>query len=94
MKNTSSSSSDIVDILVLNGNNDVTYSAKNSNLAKSSVNLESSDKKSKYLTAAEIPDTTFKYVKNDEFMLNSIISKDFDQINKDYDSDHFFSKNL
>lgn len=41
VKNTSSSSSDIVDILVLNGNNDVTYSAKNSNLAKSSVNLES-----------------------------------------------------
>lgn len=94
VKNTSSSSSDIVDILVLNGNNDVTYSAKNSNLAKSSVNLECSDKESKYLTAAEIPDTTFKYVKNDEFMLNSIISKDFDQINKDYDSDHFFSKNL
>ena len=29
VKNTSSSSSDIVDILVLNGNNDVTYSAKN-----------------------------------------------------------------
>lgn len=40
VKNTSSSSSDIVDILVLNGNNDVTYSAKNSNLASHQLTLK------------------------------------------------------
>ena len=91
---TASASADIVDVLILDGNAQVTYSAKNSEFASGILELVRVGSEKKYLTSAEHPDAAFQYVKSEEFMLNSIINKDFGKIRSDYDDDSVFDSEL
>ncbi len=91
---TAASSADVIDVLILDTNNNVTYSAKNSEFASGTFQLVKSDSKSKYLISTEHIDAAFRYVKSEEFLLSSIINKDFYQIRSDYDDDSFFETDL
>ena len=85
---------DVIDILVLNSDNKVTYSSKNSEFASDYLQLAKVGDEKKYLASEKYPDTVFKYVRNDEFMLSSILNKDFSQIRSDYDDDSFYDSSV
>ena len=91
---TAAASADVVDVLILDENNRVTYSAKNSEFAADTLELVRAGSEKKYLTSAEYPNAVFQYVKSEEFALNSIINKDFGKIRSDYDDDSFFESGL
>lgn len=91
---TAAASADVVDILILDGRGQVTYSAKNSPFAVGMLELVKVGSEKKYLVAADHPDAVFQYVKSEEFMLNSIINKDFGKIRSDYDDDSAFESGL
>ena len=46
------------------------------------------------VASAAYPDAVFQYVKSEEFMLNSIINKDFGKFHTDYDDDSAFESGL
>ncbi len=87
-------SADVVDVLILDGSNQVIYSAKNSEFAAETLELVKTGSEKKYLTSTAHPDAVFQYVKGEEFMLNSIINKDFGKIRSDYDDDSAFESSL
>lgn len=91
---TAAASADVVDVLILNGSKQVTYSAKNSEFAGGTLALVKAGSEKKYLISAEYPNAVFQYVKSEEFMLNSIINKDFGKIRSDYDDDSAFESSL
>ncbi len=91
---TASAFADVVDVLILDGNDQVIYSAKNSEFAVGTLELTKTGSEKKYLVSAEHPDAVFQYVKSEEFMLNSIINKDFSKIRSDYDDDSAFDSGL
>lgn len=91
---TASASSDVVDILITDQENQVIYSAKNSEFSKGAFSLEKLGEEKKYLLCARYPDAAFRYVKSEEFMLRSIINKDFGKIKEDYGDDSFFENAL
>ena len=71
---TASASADVVDVLILDGGNQVTYSAKNSEFASGTLELVKSGSEKKYLTSAEHPDAVFQYVKGEEFANELILA--------------------
>ena len=83
---TASTSADVVDVLILDGGNQ--------EFASGTLELVKSGSEKKYLTSAEHPDAVFQYVKGEEFMLKSIINKDFGKIRSDYDDDSAFEVGL
>lgn len=87
-------SDDIVDILIIDDKNNITYSAKNSVFAGTTISLAKYGDEKKYLAAPEYPDAVFRYVKSDEFMLNSLFNTDFGKIKEDYDDDIFYESDL
>lgn len=87
-------SDDVVDVLILDRENNVTYSAKNSEFASGKLELAKVGNEKKYLASAAYPNAVFQYVKDEEFMLNSIINKDFGKIREDYDDDSAFEREL
>lgn len=91
---TASASADVVDVLIVDGTNRVTYSAKNSEFADGTFAPIKAGSEKKYLVSSAHPDAVFQYVKSDEFMLNSIINKDFGKIRTDYDDDSAFESSL
>lgn len=91
---TAAASADVVDVLILDGNNQVSYSAKNSEFAAGKLELARVDGEKKYLASAEYPDAVFQYVKSETFMLNSILNEDFGKIRSDYDDDSAFESGL
>lgn len=91
---TADASADVVDVLVADKNNQIVYSAQNSEFSVGQFNLVKADGEKKYLISNEHPNAAFQYVKSEEFMLNSIINKDFGEIRSDYDDDSMFESNL
>lgn len=91
---TASASADVVDVLILDENNRVTFSAKNSEFVGGTLELAKVGAEKKYLASAAYPDAVFQYVKSEEFMLNSIINKDFGKFRTDYDDDSAFESGL
>lgn len=91
---TAGASDDVVDILILDAENQVTYSAKNSEFAGGTFALARIGEKKNYLASDAYPDAVFQYVKGEEFMLKSIVSKDFGKIREDYEDDSAFETNL
>ncbi len=91
---TAAASADVVDVLIVDGDDQVTYSAKNSEFASGALELVKAGDEKKYLLSAEHSDAVFQYVKSEEFMLNSIINKDFGKIRSDYDDDSAFDSGL
>lgn len=91
---TAAASGDVVDVLILDGVQQVTYSAKNSAFAAGPLELTKVGNEKKYLVSAAYPDAVFQYVKSEEFMFNSIINRDFGKIRSDYDDDTVFEREL
>lgn len=91
---TAAASADVVDVLIVSRDNKVIYSAKNSEFASGKLDLVKAGSEKKYLTSAEHPNAVFQYVKSEEFMLNSIVNKDFGKIRSDYDDDSAFESAL
>jgi len=91
---TAGASDDVVDILILDAENQVVYSAKNSEFADGTFALARIGEKKNYLASDAYPDAVFQYVKGEEFMLKSIVSKDFGKIREDYEDDSAFETNL
>ncbi len=91
---TAAASADVVDVLILDGSHQVTYSAKNSEFSVGALELVRTGSEKKYLISDAHPDAVFQYVKGEEFMLNSIINKDFGKIRSDYDDDSAFESSL
>lgn len=91
---TAAASADVVDVLILDGSNRVTYSAKNSEFVGGSLELVKAGEEKKYLVSSDHPDAVFQYVKGEEFMLHSIVNKDFGKIRRDYDDDSAFENTL
>lgn len=91
---TADASADVVDVLIVNNRNKVMYSAKKSEFSSGTLELAKADSEKKYLVSDAYPNAAFKYVKNEEFMLNSIINKDFGKIRSDYDDYSAFENSL
>lgn len=91
---TADASGDVVDVLILNGDHHVTYSAKQSAFGTGTLELVKAGTDKKYLISGEHPEAVFQYVKGEEFMLNSILNKDFGKIRSDYDDDTAFDDAL
>ncbi len=91
---TASASADVVDVLIFDKSNNITYSAKNSEFASGMSDLKKVGDEKKYLASADHPNAVFQYVKSEEFMLNSIVNKDFGKIRSDYDDDSAFESSL
>lgn len=88
------SSDDICDVLLLDENNKVVYSAKNSKFSSGAAfELKRTDG-SKFLQNGENTDTVFRFVKKDEFMLNAAFANDFKEIHDEYDEDNFYLDNF
>lgn len=92
--NKTAEAADVVDVLILNKENKVTYSAKNSEFASGTLTFIKADGEKKYLTSKDHPNSIFRYVKSEEFMLKSIINKDFGSIRSDYDDDSIYESDL
>lgn len=93
-RKTAAASADVVDVLILDGSNRVTYSVKDSAFAAGALELVKAGSEKKYLISDAHPDAVFQYVRSEEFMLNSIINKDFGKIRSDYDDDSAFDGDL
>ena len=91
---TAAASEDVVDILVVDENQQVLYSAKDSKFAAGPLTLTKVGDAKKYLASADYPDAVFLQVKGDEFMLNSIVSDDFGKIRSEYDDESAFENGL
>ena len=91
---TADASTDVVDVLILDRSNQVVYSAKGSEFSTGTLDLVKAGSEKKYLTSEAHPDAAFQYVKSEEFMLKSILNKDFGQIRSDYDDDTAFDSDL
>ncbi|MEE8808630.1 MAG: zinc ribbon domain-containing protein [Lactimicrobium sp.] len=91
---TANASSDVVDVLILDDTNKILYSAKNSSFSTGTLNLEKAGDEKKYLVSSQYPDAAFQYVKSDDFLLQSILNKDFGRIKHDYDEDAAFDNTL
>ena len=85
---------DVVDVLILDEDNNVIYSAKKSEFKSGALELSKVGSEKKYLVSAKHPNAVFRYVKSDEFMINSIVNKDFGKIRTDYDDERDFETDL
>lgn len=90
---TASSSSDVVDILVLDSKNKVLHSAKNTQFATDKFTL-TRDNGGKYFVSEKYPDTVFKYADKAEFLVSSVLNRDFSQIRNEFDEDCFYEENI
>ncbi len=91
---TAKTSADVINVLITDSENQLIYSAEKSEFAEKKIEFTKSGDDKKYLICAEHQSAVFKYVKADEFMLNSIINKDFGKIRSDYEDDSVFESNL
>ena len=91
---TAAASEDVVDILVVDENQQILYSAKDSKFAAGPLTLTKVGEAKKYLASADYPEAVFLQVKGDEFMLNSIVSHDFGKIRSEYDDESAFENGL
>lgn len=88
------SSSDLIDVLILNSENKVIYSAKNSEFGSGQFILSRSGDKKNYLAYDKNSNVLFKYVNGDEFMLSSVFNHDFGEIKNEYNDESFFENNF
>jgi len=83
-------SPDVIDILILDGSNQVTYSARNSVFGSGSLTLVRAGQGSDYLLSDKDASVVFKSVKSKEFMLSSVFSQDFGSVREEYDNTCFY----
>lgn len=89
-------SSDIADILILNNEDKIVFSAKNSDLAQTgSLELVSnSNRENRFLIDKNNPDIYFRLIKKDDLrLLKDIIDSD-NETEKGYNDDYFYETNF
>ena len=94
LKKLADSSSDVVDILMLDANDHVTYSANQSKLNCDTFTLIPSTEESGYLVWPQNNRVVFRYVSGDRFMLISLLNSDFERICFENDSDDFYQSGI
>ena len=87
------SSSNLIDVLVLNGENEVLYSAKQSEFSSGKLSLSPLEDKNSYLTNNIDGNVVFKFVKGEKFLLTSVFDFSFEEIQKDYADESFYEEN-
>ena len=89
-------STDIADILIINKDNRVLFSAKNSQFNQSEFNLELSkkDERTSYLTLANDSNINFKLVKSEELILRAAFLGNEKEIEHDHNNEIFFRNNF
>lgn len=90
---TAAASSDVTDILVLDSKNKVLYSAKNTQFSEGSLNL-TRDNGGKYFVSEKYPNVVFKYADKGDFLISSLLNKDFGEIRNEFDDDCFYEENI
>lgn len=90
---TAAASSDVTDILVLDSKNKVLYSAKNTQFSEGSLNL-TRDNGGKYFVSEKYPNVVFKYTDKGDFLILSLLNKDFGEIRNEFDDDCFYEENI
>lgn len=96
IKNLSENSQDIVDVLILNNENQILYSSKNSELGKQGqFELDRKDNKTdEYYTNPNMDNAIFRLTSDKELMLTTVLSNFDTDVKKDYEDEVFFEKNL
>ncbi|KMT23386.1 zinc ribbon domain-containing protein [Clostridium cylindrosporum] len=96
LKKLADNSSDIVDIIILNNQNDIKFSAKNSTIAKDNkLELQNiSDKENRFLIIKSNPDIYFKLVNDESLILSKVLPGEEDKIKKKYEDDYFYENNF
>jgi RNA polymerase subunit RPABC4/transcription elongation factor Spt4 len=91
-----SQSADIVDILILDKNNRISYSAKNSEFAGGGEFILERDKneESRFLTYSKNPNVTFKLMKSNELMLSAMLLANEKDIQNSHNDNTFFQNNF
>ena len=89
-------SADIVDILIIDNHNKISFSAKNSDFGHGGeFTLEpKGDELNHYLTYLQDPNVTFKLMKDEELMLSTVLLDQEEQIQKNYKDNTFFEDNI
>ena len=95
LTNLAKNSTDIVDILILDNHNNVTFSAKGSSFSQgSNFQLEQSNEdNSKYFTYTQDPNVTFKLITSDSLMISTVLLDRDIQIQNNYKDSTFFQDN-
>jgi len=91
LTNLATTSSDMVDILILNGQNQILFSAKNSDVSKNGV-LEltaSASGRSRFLTDRQNPDVHFRLIKGDKLTWSMAMLGIENEVEQEYE-DHYF----
>lgn len=92
MERTARSSSNVIDVILVDKEGAVLFSAMGSEMAKASFvpTPVSIGSEQKYVEVPDCPNAVFLVMKDEEFLLNSIFSNDFGKIRKDFyeDSDY------
>lgn len=91
-----SQSSDIVDILILDKNNKVSFSTLNSEFADDGEFIleRGKDEENRYLTYLKNPNVTFRLMKNDELMLTTILLDQTKDIESRHNDNIFFESDF
>lgn len=88
-------SPDITDILVLNSNNQVIFSAKSSALSKQGrITLQAAEGERGFLTDTADPDVYYKLIRSDRLVLSQAMIGMEKDIKQRYDDEHFYENNF
>ncbi len=101
LTNLANTSPDMVDVLILNGKNEILFSAKNSDLSKSGTLTltPSSVGRGRFLTDQENPDAHFRLMKGDKLTLSMSMLGIENEVEQEYTDLYFYengfnSKNI
>ncbi len=87
------SSENLVDVLLLNGKNEVLYSSNKSEFGSGKFSLSPVEDMNSYLANSIDENVVFKFVKGEEFLLSSVFDFNFEKIQKDYEDAAFYEEN-
>lgn len=91
-----SQSADIVDILILDKNNKISFSAKNSEFTGGGEFILERDKneENRFLTYSQNPNVTFKLMKSNELMLSAMLLGNEKDIQNSHEDNTFFQNDF
>ncbi|MEA4847306.1 MAG: zinc ribbon domain-containing protein [Clostridiaceae bacterium] len=96
LTNLADTSSEMVDILILNGQNQILFSAKNSDLSKNGVLklIANAGGRNRFLTGQENPDIYFRLMKGDKLTLSMSMLGIENEVEQEYEDLYFYENNF
>ena len=96
IKTMSKNSEDVVDVLILNKENKIIYSSKNSEFAKQEdfTLIKADDMSSKYFKNSNNDNIIFRLTTNQELIINTVLSNFDTEIQKEYIDEVFYKSNF